>query len=475
MITVQNISFRIYGGSVNGGLYWQPFVAVGDVPQEFVPKPPVLVNEQQVWMITHAQNYTLYTICSKRCYTQDGQQGLMLISLFLPPQQRLADGKSPLDLLGLLMDCFAVHAIRDGKLPEGPVNNAPFVLLLEEFRLEKRPMLLPIMQGQEPAAFCLKSKAQLDALMRHSRYPVLANVGRLELGFECESTISLNTSGTRESKEKTSTPPIIEGPSSEQPPVHVEPVVVEPPAHVEPVVVEPPAHVEPVVVEPPVHVEPAAILDAPTDSHPSSHVSKTYESSALGGLSLDDTPIVQKPKTGSKIATGLFITIGFGVVCLFGFFILISVIPSGDDKDSAASVADSTCVEEVVDVDSLQLVVEEESFVNDIGDYIYTGPVDGDGMPHGIGEAKFASGRIYNGPFDHGVLHGQKARMQMENGDLFEGLFVNNEFASGKYTFIKSGNYFVGTYNKGDAYNGVLYNKNGEKIGDVENGKTNKL
>jgi hypothetical protein len=458
MITVQNISFRIYGGSVNGGLYWQPFVAVGDVPQEFVPKPPVLVNEQQVWMITHAQNYTLYTICSKRCYTQDGQQGLMLISLFLPPQQRLADGKSPLDLLGLLMDCFAVHAIRDGKLPEGPVNNAPFVLLLEEFRLEKRPMLLPIMQGQEPAAFCLKSKAQLDALMRHSRYPVLANVGRLELGFECESTISLNTSGVRE-KPKAKTPP----------PPSPEAVVTPPP--VEP---KTPSPVEP---EPPSSA--ALVLEPPTNPIPITKTKSTLASSDYGGLSLDDSPIVTKSKSGAKngakkVLKVLAIIVGAMVSLAFGLFVVLMVIGSIASSDDGnynaleeAACADSIYDEEVVEAAEVEVIDAE--FVNDhLGEYNYSGPIDEDGMPHGVGEAKFVSGRFYNGPFDHGVMQGENAEFRMENGDIFKGSFKNNQFEKGTYTMVASGEYFQGTFKDEQPSVGTWYSKDGKKLQDVK-------
>lgn len=466
MIIIHKIALRIYGGPQSEGVLEQPFVAVGDVPKEFAPQPPVLVDEQQVWMITHAQNYTLYTLSSKRCFTTDGQPGRMLICLFLPPQKRLADGKSPLALLDSLMDCFMVQALRDGNLPMAPVDNAPFAALLDECRLEARPMSLPIMQGQESASFCVGNKTQLDALMRHSRYPVLATVGRLELGFDCESTISLNTSGVRE-KPKAKTPP----------PPSPEAVVTPPP--VEP---KTPSPVEP---EPPSSA--ALVLEPPTNPIPITKTKSTLASSDYGGLSLDDSPIVTKSKSGAKngakkVLKVLAIIVGAMVSLAFGLFVVLMVIDSiasSDDDGEYYAVeevtyADSTYDEEVVEAAEAEVIDAE--FVNDhLGEYNYSGPIDEDGMPHGVGEAKFASGKIYNGPFDHGVMQGENAEFRMENGDIFEGLFVNNEFASGKYTIIKSGNYFVGTYNKGDAYNGVLYNKNGEKIGDVENGKTNKL
>lgn len=191
MAHIYSIALRIYGGVINGSLPKQPFASVGNVPDEFQPTPPTLVDEQQVWMITHTQDYTLYTSYSKRCYTAENQPGQMLICLFLPPQKRLAGGHSPLELLDAITDCFAVQGLRDGKLPNGLIDSSTFKVLLEKYRLEDRPLDLPVMQGREPSAFCVENKTQLDAIMRHSRYPVLSNVGRLELGFHCKSSIAL--------------------------------------------------------------------------------------------------------------------------------------------------------------------------------------------------------------------------------------------------------------------------------------------
>ena len=207
---------RIYGGAADTGLNNQPIVAVGNVPDGFTPMSPALIDEQQVWMITHAQNYTLYATYSKRCRTADDKIGLMLVCLFFPPEKRLADSNSPLGLLDSIMDFFVVQALRDGKLPNASVDNTQFKTLLAKYRLEDRPMPLPIMQGHEPAAFCVENKTQLDALMRHSRYQILSAVGRLELGYHCKSTISLlTTGGSRKVKEPVT--PVIESPVYEGP------------------------------------------------------------------------------------------------------------------------------------------------------------------------------------------------------------------------------------------------------------------
>ena len=191
MSVLNNLSLRIYGGTLGNGLARVPIVSVGDEPTDFMPMAPSLVDEQQTWIILHAQYYTMYALSSKRCYTQDNKQGQMLICLFLPPQQRLARGSSPLEVLEKLLDCFELHSLRNRQLPVAPVDNTPYMSLLEEYEMEPRPLQLPIMRGQAPASFRIENKSHLDALMRFSRYHSLAEVRCLELGFNCNSTISL--------------------------------------------------------------------------------------------------------------------------------------------------------------------------------------------------------------------------------------------------------------------------------------------
>lgn len=204
MANIINIALRVYGGELSGGLRPQPFVSVGDIPSGFKPTLPQLIDEQQVWMIAHAQDYTLYSTSSKRCLTKEGQPGQLLICLFLPPQKRLANGQSPLGVLEALTDTLDVVALRERKLPDSPVDSLPFKLNLDKYRLEDRPIPLPIMCGHGPASFCVESKGQLDALMRHSRYPVLSSVGYLELGFNCKSSISIIKHASQTSPEPSS-------------------------------------------------------------------------------------------------------------------------------------------------------------------------------------------------------------------------------------------------------------------------------
>lgn len=187
----EELVLRVYGGSVSEGMTPEPLVAIGAAPAAFRPSTPTIVDEPQAWMIAHAQDYTLYALHTLDGKTADGKDGQLQLCLFFPPQRRLGNGKSPLALLDSIRDLFAVLGMPEGHLPAQPLDNAPFRLILRNYPLEDRPVLLPVMQGSEAASYCVENSTQLDALMRHSRYDALAKVGRLELGFHCPTTVGL--------------------------------------------------------------------------------------------------------------------------------------------------------------------------------------------------------------------------------------------------------------------------------------------
>lgn len=108
--------------------------------------------------------------------------------------------------------------------------------------------------------------------------------------------------------------------------------------------------------------------------------------------------------------------------------------------------------------------VSDFSFESALGVCSYSGPVDENNKPHGTGEARFKDGREYKGPFVHGVMEGENASFKYDNGDLFEGTFVNNAFSEGKYTIKSDGSYFSGTFKKGQPDKGNWYSKNGNRL-----------
>ena len=108
--------------------------------------------------------------------------------------------------------------------------------------------------------------------------------------------------------------------------------------------------------------------------------------------------------------------------------------------------------------------VERMQYTTAIGECQYTGPVDEDNNPNGIGEAKFSDGRYYKGNFEHGNLTGKDAYFKYVNGDTFEGEFQDNAFYKGRYTIAEDKSYYVGYYKNGQPNGGTWYDKNGKVI-----------
>lgn len=108
--------------------------------------------------------------------------------------------------------------------------------------------------------------------------------------------------------------------------------------------------------------------------------------------------------------------------------------------------------------------VTSKSFTSSLGQYAYTGPVDADGQPDGIGKAVFSDGRSYKGPFMHGKFHGTDATFLFANGDTFIGEFREDRFYSGRYTVADDGSYFDGSFTDGQPDKGTWYDKNNKKL-----------
>lgn len=160
-------------------------------------------------------------------------------------------------------------------------------------------------------------------------------------------------------------------------------------------------------------------------------------------------------KKWMKIAAGIVV----------GLIVLIMLLPTSKEEPSRTEEENIEAIQSLVPDN-----VSNKAFKNNVlGDYLYTGPVDSDGQPNGIGEATFINkgkpdGRIYRGPFVHGTLEGEGTFYQYGNGDIFEGTFVNNWFSEGRYTIKEDGSYFKGTFINSKPDKGQWYDKNGKKI-----------
>lgn len=162
---------------------------------------------------------------------------------------------------------------------------------------------------------------------------------------------------------------------------------------------------------------------------------------------------------------------------LLAIFIIVGLaifLYVNKNKSSSLQIyVDSTNVEVL---DSTDAEVEDATLYNvddrlseyisirsDLGEYKYQGELQNN-LPNGIGEAYFADGRYYKGPFVNGKLSGENALFIYQNGDEFRGTFWNNSFYEGTYTIAKDGSYFTGTFRNGQPDKGTWYDKNGNII-----------
>lgn len=107
--------------------------------------------------------------------------------------------------------------------------------------------------------------------------------------------------------------------------------------------------------------------------------------------------------------------------------------------------------------------VNKMFFRSKLGECSYTGMIDADSLPDGMGVALFEDGREYRGTFAHGKMEGKNVFFRYDNGDIFEGSFVNDSFDKGKYTVKEDGSWFVGYFKDGRPEVGVWYDKKGKK------------
>ena len=148
---------------------------------------------------------------------------------------------------------------------------------------------------------------------------------------------------------------------------------------------------------------------------------------------------------------------GVLLLIIFGLFLLFVILPKNCSNNS--SIGNQTTTQS-----SSPKTVEKMGWNSPIGYCEYSGPVDEQGIPHGLGKANFSDGRYYRGNFEHGELTGDNCYFMYSNGDIFDGKFRNNAFYFGRYTIAKDKSYYEGYYENGQPSGGTWYDKNGKKI-----------
>jgi serine/threonine protein kinase len=157
------------------------------------------------------------------------------------------------------------------------------------------------------------------------------------------------------------------------------------------------------------------------------------------------------------------------IAILLGVLGLKTCGSAPEEKTPAVTAAPQTESPEAITVENMKAS-------NTLGDYLYTGMIDADSLPHGKGEAVFsnsATAKSYKGSFVHGVMDGSDAEYVFQNGDAFIGSFKDGHFDEGKLTIAQTGEYYVGKFNvdgvpptdaDGNPTDGKWYDKDGNEL-----------
>lgn len=136
------------------------------------------------------------------------------------------------------------------------------------------------------------------------------------------------------------------------------------------------------------------------------------------------------------------------------FFVIINVKSSTSDGGTSTEVAAQT--------------VTDMAYATPLGECLYTGTVNADGVPDGKGMATWNKGKAvsYDGEWKNGRMDGETTYI-LRNGDIFEGTFKDDHYDQGKYTEKSSGEYFEGTFKNGQPSKGRWYDRNGAVLEEI--------
>lgn len=160
----------------------------------------------------------------------------------------------------------------------------------------------------------------------------------------------------------------------------------------------------------------------------------------------------------------LFLVLALAAIA---FFAVSKFSGSSQESSDSSAVADTAATQKAAPerpkVQQMQVKIDQ-------GTCKYSGEVNDNNVPDGMGEAWFKDGRYYKGAFVNGTLQDTDAFFRYENGDTYRGIFKDNLFYRGTYTKKNDGSYFKGFFKDGDPYNGTWYDKSGRKICSVKDG-----
>ena len=224
--------------------------------------------------------------------------------------------------------------------------------------------------------------------------------------------------------------------------------------------------VKPKVVEKPEIVKKPEVKEKPKEADKREKEKRPSEKKAQKMAPVAPEPVIPKDAKKSK-RTVPNIVIALALMVLCGVIVFFAV----RKNEEAERVDDPFQRELTVQESGLDDKGADMDWTIDGDKGRYTGPVrtmaDGKNVPNGRGKIVFDNGDTYEGLFLDGDMNGDGV-YTMPDGSIFDGTFSKNVFTAGKYTDGSTGEYFVGSLKDGQPSNGTWYYKNGTKKTDVK-------
>lgn len=161
------------------------------------------------------------------------------------------------------------------------------------------------------------------------------------------------------------------------------------------------------------------------------------------------------------------------IAIVVGGLILIAIVfgysMMGDDSEKIKEEQQIEGKVNTVENATIVLTKGHESKRN----FVYTGEVDADGLPHGKGtgqypETKSSGSCTFTGIYEHGLT--SEGEMVFKSGAKYKGTFTDGYFNKGTW-WDQDGFYFNGSFRDGKPYNGIWYTPEGREDGKIVNGK----
>lgn len=196
---LQQIALRI-SGTKQRQAGFVPLVAVGVLLGDEGDNMDrtTIVMDKPVYIVKHAQEYILYQIIDRKVKSFDANTfGVLSISLTIPRELQLAEGKSPYTLLNEVYECFRQNymaTVEDGSdtFLNRDADSALFWEIVNRYPLEERRSSYVTMSPAGLTGTLCLPREKMEDFFRDTQYEQFSSFRYIEIGQNCPTSPGLD-------------------------------------------------------------------------------------------------------------------------------------------------------------------------------------------------------------------------------------------------------------------------------------------